>query len=74
MVIWDDVVKPITLTFENNCEANDMEADRILRQYAAGERIFREINLAGADLKGVNLSEATLPERISKTLTSKALT
>ncbi|MBD0313906.1 MAG: hypothetical protein ICV86_13900, partial [Microcoleus sp. T3-bin5] len=51
MVIWDDVVKPITLTFEINCEANDMEADRILRQYAAGERIFREINLAGADLK-----------------------
>jgi Pentapeptide repeats (8 copies). len=74
VVIWDDVVKPITLTFENNCEANDMEADRILRQYAAGERIFREINLAGADLKGVNLSEANFTRANFQDATSKALT
>ncbi len=40
-----------------------MDADELLRRYAAGEREFSEVNLIGADLEkanlvGINLSEA----------------
>ncbi|BAY42808.1 pentapeptide repeat protein [Scytonema sp. HK-05] len=47
------------------CEATNMDANEVLRRYAAGERNFRQadwrgISLAKANLSGVDLSGAHL--------------
>jgi|APDOM4702015248_1054824.scaffolds.fasta_scaffold636557_2 uncharacterized protein YjbI with pentapeptide repeats len=39
-----------------------MDRDELLRRYAAGETRFLEVDLAGIDLRGANLSEADLRE------------
>ena len=41
-----------------------MDANEVLRRYAAGERDFRELDLRGISLIKANLSGATLNETI----------
>jgi uncharacterized protein YjbI with pentapeptide repeats len=54
------------------CEATNMDANEVLRRYAAGERNFRQAdwrgislakaNLSGVDLTGAHLSNADLSD------------
>lgn len=43
-----------------------MKADEVLRQYAAGERDFRRVNLRGQSFKGKDLSGADFSEADSR--------
>lgn len=48
------------IEFTNKFFSTDMDAEELIRHYAAGERDFSDVGLTGLDLSGINLAVANL--------------